>query len=183
MLHDRADRAGELLAERLGLLLRWPLEGNAPAYNTPAGLGGNVEADERVIGLEYLKRGITIVKLLCEPLNFVVEDVGEALNEEEREEVVLELRGVFLAADRARGIPEHLLHALVAEHGTLLHSSTAASRRLGGRLCVVRSCKACFLNERLDCLRLRLLWLRLTCFPPIDGSEGHVQLSRELFLA
>ena len=84
----------------------------APADDGPARFGRQVEAQQRMVALGDLQRGLAVAVLLGEPGDLVVEHVREPLQEEQRQQVVLELRRVLLAADRARRIPEHLLHGL-----------------------------------------------------------------------
>ena len=65
-----------------------------------------------MVGLGDLQGDVAVAVLLGQTVDLVVEDVGEALQEQQRQQVVLELRRVLLAADRAGRVPEHLLHGL-----------------------------------------------------------------------
>ena len=58
-----------------------------------------------MVALRDLLRDGAVSELLSQPLNLVVEHVGEALEEEERQQVVLELGGVLFASDGTGGIP------------------------------------------------------------------------------
>src|SRR5438132_585028 len=86
---DGADGVGEQLAESGGLLLQIG----------PARAGRNIEADEFVVLVNKAGTG-------AEALQLVLVNVGEALEEDEREDLVLELRRVNGAADDAGGFPK-----------------------------------------------------------------------------
>ena len=86
--------------------------GHSTADHAPSRLRRQVEAQQLVVVLRDLLGRRTVPELLGQPVDLVVEDVGETLEEEERQQVVLELRRVFLATDRASGVPQHLLHGL-----------------------------------------------------------------------
>ena len=70
------------------------------------GLLGEVEPDELVVLLDELGRRLLVAELVGELRDLVVEDVGEPLQEDERQDVVLELRGVERPANLAGGVPE-----------------------------------------------------------------------------
>ena len=78
----------------------------------PPGFRWQIEAQQLVVILGNSLCDILIAVFFRQPLDLVVEDVREALEEEERQQVVLELGRVLLAANGARGIPKHLLHGL-----------------------------------------------------------------------
>ena len=67
---------------------------------------GQVEADELVVGLGELEGLLARADLLGDAVQLVVEDVAQALGEDEREDVVLVFRRVLGAADGAGGIPD-----------------------------------------------------------------------------
>ena len=48
----------------------------------PAGLRGQVEAQQVVVALRNLLGDRAVPVLLCQPVDFVIEHVGEALEEE-----------------------------------------------------------------------------------------------------
>jgi hypothetical protein len=60
---------------------------------------------------------LPVLELLGQPVQLVLEDVGEALQRDEREDVVLELGGIERTADLAGGIPEPGLERGDIEHG------------------------------------------------------------------
>ena len=101
----------------LALVVQRPLDGFAPADRAPPGLGRQIEAQERMVALGDLKRRVAVAIVLGEPCDLVVEHIRQPLQEEERQQIVLELRRVLLAADRAGRIPEHLLHGLRRRRG------------------------------------------------------------------
>ena len=86
---DGADGVGQQLAECGGLLLQI----------RPARAGRNIEADEFVVLVNEAGAG-------AEALEVVLVNVGEALEEDERKDVVLELGRVNGAADDAGGFPK-----------------------------------------------------------------------------
>ena len=86
---DGADGVGQQLAECGGLLLQI----------RPARAGRNIEADEFVVLVNKAGTG-------AEALQLVLVNVGEALEEDEREDLVLELGRVNGAADDAGGFPK-----------------------------------------------------------------------------
>ena len=65
-----------------------------------------VEADELVVLLDELERLGARADLVGDAVQLIVEDVAEALGEDEREDEVLELRRFLRAADGARGVPD-----------------------------------------------------------------------------
>jgi hypothetical protein len=65
-----------------------------------------VEADELVVGLGELEGLLARADLLGDAVQLVIEDVAEALGEDEREDVVLVFRRVLGAADGAGGVPD-----------------------------------------------------------------------------
>ena len=66
---------------------------------------GKIEADELVVGLDELEGHLPRADLCGNAVHFVVEDVAEALSEDEREDIVLVFRRILGPADRASGIP------------------------------------------------------------------------------
>ena len=91
-------RASSLVVER-------PLVGFATADDAPSCLRREVEAQQLVVALGNLLRNLPVSILFGQPLDLVVEDVGEALEEEERQQVVLELGRILLATDGAGRVP------------------------------------------------------------------------------
>ena len=91
-----------------------------------------------MVGLDHRARGLRAAEGRGEPGDLVVEDVGEALQEDEREDVVLELGGVLLAADTTGGFPnipsmDFTSRAALARAGRVSPSAFGvgiASRRL-----------------------------------------------------
>lgn len=67
---------------------------------------GQVEADELVVGLGQLEGLFARADLLGNAVQFVIEDVAEALGEDEGEDVVLVFRRVLGSADGAGGVPD-----------------------------------------------------------------------------
>ena len=67
---------------------------------------GEVEADELVVGLGELEGLLARADLGGDAVQFVVEDVAEALGEDQREDVVLVFRRVLGPADGAGGVPD-----------------------------------------------------------------------------
>ncbi len=65
-----------------------------------------VEADELVIGLGELEGLLARPDLGGDAVQLVIEDVAEALGEDEREDEVLVLRRVLRATDGAGGVPD-----------------------------------------------------------------------------
>ncbi len=129
-LDDAAYAGGQLLAERLGRFLGWPGERLTATHHRPPGFGGQVEAHQAGIGVDDGKGGVAVAVGLGQALDFVVEHIGEALDEQQRQEVVLELGRVLFAADLAGGVPKHLFHRFAAQHRAVFDTA-AATARLG----------------------------------------------------
>lgn len=115
--HNRSHRFGQVLTDVLrargaALVIVGPLIGLPTADYGPSRLGRQIEPEEFVVFLGDLEGGVPVAVLLRKARNLVVEHVGQSLQEEQRQKVVLELGCVLLAPDRAGGIPEHLLHGL-----------------------------------------------------------------------
>ena len=77
----------------------------ATADHAPSCLRRQVEAQPARGRPRRFPRNLAVSVLLGQPLDLVVEDVREALEEEKRQQVVLELRRVLLAAYGAGGVP------------------------------------------------------------------------------
>ena len=69
------------------LLVAGPLMRVPAADDTPASLRRQVEAQQAVVALGDLSCGLLVPKLLGQPVDLVVEYVGEALEKEERQQV------------------------------------------------------------------------------------------------
>ena len=82
-----------------------PVVGLPTADDAPSGLRGQVEAKQLMVALRDLLGDGAIPELLGQPVNLIVEHVGEALEEEEGQQVVLELGGVLFASDGTGGVP------------------------------------------------------------------------------
>src|SRR5262249_32756092 len=146
LLGHGADGVGQVLADLGGLL----------ADVGPPGVGRDVEAGELVVLLDELRGRARVAEVLGEVGQLIVENVGQALEEDEWEDVVLELGGVERPADDAGGLPEprlqggqveptarafgegQVLLAGVVRHGRLLSGTikyaplSAPRRRLQG---------------------------------------------------
>ena len=86
--------------------------GLTTADDAPSRLRGQVEAQQLVVALGDLPGDVAVSVFLGQPLDFVVEDIRKALEKEERQQVILELGGILLAANGAGRVPQHLLHGL-----------------------------------------------------------------------
>ena len=125
-----------MFAERLGTRMLLVAVRVGPRLGAtddgPPGLGRNVETDEGflrlAVGLDDLEGGFLAAELVAEAFQFVLKDIGESLEEEERQQVVLELRRILLAANGAGRIPEHLLHRFGGENGAAPGTAAAAGR-------------------------------------------------------
>ncbi len=107
MTSDGAHGVGDELAE--GAV------GGVVADGAPVVVARDVEAGDRaaagaegvlVVGFDHLAGGLLVAPLFDLAGELVVEDVGEALEEDKGEDEVLELGGVGGAADGAGGVPE-----------------------------------------------------------------------------
>ena len=72
----------------------------------PTALRRNVEPDQGVVLVDDLLRCVEVADFICDPLNLIVEDVREALEEDQGEDVVLELWSVERSPNLARCVPE-----------------------------------------------------------------------------
>ena len=83
----------------LGRVLRpWPSSGHSwlsrPLMTLHRASWGQVEAQEIMVGLGDLQSSRAVAVLLGETIQILVEDIGKPLEEQERQQVILELRGV-----------------------------------------------------------------------------------------
>ena len=99
------------------LVVEWPLMAFTTADDTPSCHRRQVETQQLVVVLGDFLRDFPVSEFLGQTFDLVVEDIREALEEEERQQVVLELRCVLLAADGAGSVPQHLLHGLGRRNG------------------------------------------------------------------
>src|SRR3546814_15930145 len=76
----------------------------AAAGHGPAGFGWHVEADQRRVGVDDGQRGVAVAVGFGQALDLVVEHIGQALDEQQRQQVVLELGRILFAADLAGGV-------------------------------------------------------------------------------
>ena len=67
---------------------------------------GQVEADELVVGLGELEGLFPRANFLGDAVQLIIEDIAEALREDEREDVVLVFRCVLRPANGAGGVPD-----------------------------------------------------------------------------
>ena len=102
--HHRPHRAGQMLADVARarappLIVARPLVVRPPGDHVPARFRRQVEAQQLVIGLGDLLRDPAVAVLLGQPFDLVVEHVRQALEKQQRQQVILELGGVLLAPD------------------------------------------------------------------------------------
>ncbi|MNJ72698.1 hypothetical protein D3C77_693950 [compost metagenome] len=69
---------------RVTTITKRPIKGLAPTNHRPTGFGGQVEAQQRVIGLGDLESSCTIAILLGQAPDFVIEDIRKPLQEKQR---------------------------------------------------------------------------------------------------
>jgi hypothetical protein len=99
---------GLVRVEQVGLV-GGPQAGRLLGNGGPARFRRDTEADELVVVIHQLGGGLPVAKRLGEMADLVLEHVGEALGEDERQDVVLELRGVERPPDGAgRFLPSEL---------------------------------------------------------------------------
>jgi len=142
-----------------------------------------------VIGLNELSGGGGVAVGFGQAGEFVIEYIRETFEENEREEVVLELRRIFLAADGTCCVPEHLLHGLIAEDGGALKTPTGLRRIQGLGIPLFDFSGVTVINARTelfsefgDGLALRPLRSRFASFPPIDRGERYLKPDSKLLL-
>ena len=117
MPNDGADCHRQVLADIAGpraapQCIERPFVDLPPAHDAPSGFRRQVEAQQAVVALRNFLCDGKVPELLRQSLDLVVEHIGEALEEEEGQQVVLELGRVLLAANGASSIPQHLFHGL-----------------------------------------------------------------------
>lgn len=93
----------------------------------PARALRHVEPDQGVVFLYQLYGECRVLELLAERGDLVLVDVRQPLQEDQREDVVLELRGINRTADLAGGLPEPRCQ------GALVQCSLRRRRALVGR--------------------------------------------------
>ena len=101
-----------MLADIFGDLVLWPLDGVTPVDRAPSRLRRQIEPQEGMVALGNFKRCRAVAIILGQPLDFVIENIGQPLYEQKRKKLVLEPGDVLLAANRASCVPEHLFHGL-----------------------------------------------------------------------
>ena len=121
---DRTYRPRQVLADvprpdALSAVVEGPVIRLPAADDSPTRFRRQVEAQQLVVALRNLLCDRPVSVLVGQPVDFVIEDIGEALEEEERQQVVLELGRILRASDRAGGVPQHLLHGLGGWNGRL----------------------------------------------------------------
>ena len=143
-----------MLADVLGLcsrlVVQWPFVRLASTDDAPPRFRRKIEAQQRMVAFGDLKRGLAVAVLLGQPVDLVVEHVREPLQEEKRQQIVLELGGVLLAADRAGRVPEHLLHGLGRRS---CRGAPAAARYTAGAIGSAISSSRAGPSQRRDDLR------------------------------
>ncbi len=130
VLHNSPDGRGQLFTEGLWLLAGRPVERLAVANYRPASLRRNIEAHQRVVGLQNLDGGLAVTVVSASRCTSSSKTSDRRFTNSKGSRVVLEFRRVFFAAHRTGGVPKHLLHALVREDGTLGYTPAAAGCRL-----------------------------------------------------
>jgi hypothetical protein len=102
----------------------------------------------------------------------------------QRQQIVLELGGIFLAANRACRGPQHLLHALVAEYRAFLNAPPASKHRLAVEQenGLRSACEPRLSGELADSVGLQFLRFRFSAFPPVNRGERDVQFRCKLLL-
>ena len=96
LARDGAHRVGERLAQ----------PGGQFGQVAPAGGRRQVEAHQVVVVLDQPLGGRAAAELVAQAGDLVVEDVGQALEEDEGQDVVLELGCIHRSADLAGGFPQ-----------------------------------------------------------------------------
>ena len=186
---DRTRRSGQMLPDVSGPrgtapVVGRPVVGGAAADDAPARFRGQVEAQQGVVDVGDLGSDLPVAVFLGQPVDFVVEDVGQALEKKQRQQIVLELGGVLFAADGAGRVPQHLLHRLGG--GDRGAAPRPAARHAGGGFGRVgsgfRGVDAGFGGERGDGCPGRPLRCGGAAFPAVDGCEGDAEPVRELLL-
>ena len=71
---------------------------SATTYDRPSRLRRQIEAQQLMVALGNFQRRDAIAVLLGETVDLVVEDVRQSLQEEQRQQVILELCRILLAA-------------------------------------------------------------------------------------
>ena len=139
-----------------------------------------------MIGLGDLQRGGAVAVFFGQTCDLVVEDIGQPLEKQQRQEVILELGGVLLAPDGAGGVPQHLLHGFRRGGGTAARAAAApprhARRRFRGLRGRIRRVDPRFGGQRGDGFPRRLLRHDRAAFPAVHAGEGNAEPSRELLL-
>ena len=107
---DGAHCASQVLADVAGagvavLGVEGPFVGLSTADDAPSGLRGQVEPQKIMVALRDLLGDGSVPELLGQPVDLVVEHVGETLEEEEGQQVVLELGGERRLGDRGYSGP------------------------------------------------------------------------------
>ena len=182
-----ADRHRELLPERFRRFVLRPFERLTPADHWPAAFRRQIKAYQRVILLQDRYGSLAIAISLDKPRDLILKNVRQALDENERKNIILELRRVLLSANRAGAVPKHLLHGFGAEHRAFGRAAlTPAHERAVCKLLNIPKHKrfaADFLKQLIERLSRRPLRLGFAIFPTIDRRKRNVKLLRKLFLA
>ena len=159
----------------------------AAAEDPPTGLRRQVEAEHLPVVFGDLPGEVGVPVFLGQPGDLVLEDIGEALQEQERQQVVLELGRVLLAPDGTGGPPQHLLHR-PGGPGRGPHRARPPPlpddprHRLPRRRPRLARSHPALLGQRLDGQPRRPLRTRVAPFPPVHGGERHPEPVGQLLL-
>ena len=188
---DRPHGPGQVFADVLGPRASLPVVERPFVVFTavddgPSRFGWQVEAQEFVIAFGDLQRGDAVAVFFGQAPDFVVENVGEPLEKQERQQVIFELGGVLLAADGAGCVPQHLLHGLGGWGNGTSGGFCPASRdprcrlgRLCGRLGLI---DFRFGSKCGDGFLRGFLWLGHAAFPAVHRGEGDTKPVRKFLL-
>ena len=161
-----------------------PVVVGAATDDAPARFRGQVEPQQGVVALGDFRGDLPVAVFLGQPADFVVEDVGQTLEKQQRQQIVLELGGVLFAANGTRRVPQHLLHRL--GRGGCGAAPRPATHHTRGGLGRVGSgfggTDAGFGGERGDGRPGGLLRPGGAALPAVHGCEGHAEPVRELLL-
>ena len=87
-----------------------PKIGGLPSNIRPANVARNVEANETVVGI-YIFSGA------AQLLQFILEDIGEALEENERKDIILEFGSIYRPPDDTGSFPQPVFQCAELKFG------------------------------------------------------------------
>ena len=137
-----------------------------------------------MVGFGDFERGGALTVVLGEACYLVVEDVRQALEEQQRQQVILELGRVLLAANGAGRVPQHLFHRLGGRDCARTTVPASTNDLRGHRRRILDFLvDASFAGKGVDGCHRGTLRSGKSTFPAVNGGERDPKAPGELLLS